>query len=150
MNNLLVAVYETKRQNFLTAFVQNPDKFDPALAYAYEKRLAPVFHEDVVRETYGTDPFADVYAVKADFANEVLKYIDQCSLAKDFKSIEFSNLEDKFGGYKANRMELIHIVEYARISRRFDDQVYAAIESNAPMEANQLDATFSPGNVYFG
>lgn len=149
-DNVLVAIYETKRQNLLTAFIQNPDRFDPALAYAYEKRLAPIFHEDIARETYGSDPFADIYAVKADFMDEVLTYIDDRALAKDFDAIQFYNLEAKFGGHHSNRVELLHTIEYARIARRFSDEVYTAIESNAPIEANSIDATFEPKDVYFG
>lgn len=81
--------------------------------------------------------------------NEVLDYIDKCWLDKCLDKIAFYDLETKFGGYQTNRMELIHTIEYARISRRFDDEVYNAIESNAPMEANSLSSTFEPKDVFF-
>jgi len=149
MDNQLTALYEIKRQSFLLGYVQNPDRFSDALAFAYYHRMAPVFHEDIARETYGGDPFEDIYAVKRDFILEVLKYVDERALDHDYEAIQFSKLEDKFGGYKTNRMQLIYALEYARIDRRFDEKVWAAIESNAPMEANPLDATFLPQDVDF-
>ncbi len=150
MDQHLVALYELKRQSFLIGYIQNPDNFSDALAFAYYRRVAPIFHEDIPRETYDRDPFETVHSVKASFVEEVTKYIDERWRTNDLKAIEFYNLEDKFGGYKANRVELIYALEYARIDGRFDDTVWEAIESNAPVEANSLDATFSPKDVHFG
>jgi len=144
------AMYELKRQGLLLGYSAGNGNVDPALAFAYEKRLAPIFHEGIMRESYDEDPFHDAYFVKSDFVAEVVKYIDECWLAKELEKVEFYKLEDKFGGYGSMRMELIHIIEYARISRRFDDEVYSAIESNAPVEANEIAAEFLPSEVYFG
>lgn len=148
MDNELIALYELKRQGFLIGYVQNPDRFSDSLAFAYYNRLAPIFHENIARETYGEDPFADVYAVKGDFISEVLNYVDERDLAGDHQALEFYKLEDKFGG-RSNRIELIHVLEYARIDGRFNKQVWDAVLSNAPAEANNLDDTFSPNNVEF-
>ncbi|MBU9402258.1 hypothetical protein [Burkholderia multivorans] len=150
MDQQLVALYELKRQSFLIGYIQNPEHFDSALAFAYFNRLAPIFHEDSTREKHGGDPFAEVYSVQADFMDEVLKYVDDREHEGDFTAIEFYNLEDKFGGYKANRIELIYTLEYARIDGRFNDEVWAAIERNAPSEATQLQKEFSPKDVHFG
>lgn len=49
-----------------------------------------------------------MYSVKEDFITEVMRYVDERWLAKDFDALGFYNLEDKFGGYKTNRIELIH------------------------------------------
>lgn len=149
MDKQLIALYEVKRQSFLLGYIQNQDHFDDAHAFAQLKRLAPIFHENILRETYGEDPFEDGYAVKADFITDVLKYVDDKWLEKDFEAIGFYNLETHFGGYKTNRIELIHALEYMRIDGRFDDSVWKAIESNAPAEANSLDSKFSPKDVYF-
>lgn len=149
MDNQLIALYEIKRQGFLLGYIQNPDRFGDALAFAYYHRIAPVLHEDIARETYDGDPFEDIYAVKRDFILEVLKYIDERDLAGDHDALGFYKLEEQFGGYKTNRMELIHALEYIRIEGRFDDKVWAAIESNAPAEANSLEAKFSPQDVDF-
>lgn len=143
------ALYELKRQGFLIGYIQNPDSFDDALAFAYENRLAPIFHEEIMRESHGEDLFAEAYVVTAEFMSGVVKFIDECCNNKTLDKIEFSELEDKFGGYKANRIELIRTIEYARISGRFDDTVYSAIEQNAPIEARSLDSSFSPTNVRF-
>lgn len=149
MDRQLIALYELKRQAFLFAYIQNPDHFDDALAYAYYHRVAPIFHETGVKEAYDADPFADIYSVSADFAEAVTKFIDRKWLAQDFAAIAFNRLEDEFGGYKAKRMELIHILEYTRIDGRFDDDVWKAIEHEAPIEARNLDGTFSPDDVDF-
>lgn len=146
---LLIALYELKRQTFLIGYIQNPDRFDSALAYAYYKRVAPIFHENIARETYDSDPFKEVYAVKASFVEEVIKYVDEKARAKDLKAIEFNKLEDHFGGYKTNRMELVHLLEYTRITGRFDEEVWNAIENRAPVEANPIEAKFSPNDVEF-
>ena len=149
MDKQLVALYEIKRQSFLSGYIQNPDRFSNALAFAYEHRLAPIFNERIMREVYDGDPFEDVYAVKAEFMEAVIKYVDDKWLAKDLSKIGFYDLEDKFGGHQTNRVELIYTLEYARISRLFDDNLWKAIESNAPVEANSLAATFGPEDVEF-
>ena len=149
MDAQLTALYELKRQGFLLGYVQNRDRFNDAHAFAYYHRVAPVFHEDIARETHGGDPFESVYSVKRDFVLEVLKYVDGLDQARDYESLAFYKLEDKFGGYKTNRMELIYTLEYARIAGRFDEKFWDAIQADAPAEANQLDAEFSPRDVYF-
>jgi hypothetical protein len=148
-DDLITALYETKRQNFLIGFIQNPSNFNPALAYAYYHRMAPVFHEDTVREIYESDPFEKAYWIKADFINEVLKYVDELDLANNHEDLKFSKLEDHFGGYKANRMELRCIIEYARIEGRFTDDFYEAISDMAPVEAKHYAKTFEPKDVHF-
>ncbi len=145
----LAALYEIKRQAFLIGYLQNPRKFSDALAFAYSHRMSPIFHEQSARQMYGGDPFEEVYWIKSDFITDLLKYIDEHDLAKDYEPLEFYNLEETFGGYKANRIELIYALEYIRISGRFNDEVWKAIERNAPMEANSIDSTFSPDEVEF-
>lgn len=112
-------------------------------------RVAPIIHENISRESRGEDPFAKVYSVKEDFIIEVMRYVDERWLAKDFDALGFYNLEDKFGGYKTNRIELIHALERVRIDGRFDDAFWVAVEANSPSEATSLDSTFQPSNVYF-
>lgn len=146
------ALYELKRQSFLIGFIQNPDHFDAALAYAHEHRVAPIYHEDILREHYkGEDPFGEAYAVNAEFVEAVTNFMDECwgdDLRRD--ELSFPRLEDRFGGYKANRMELRRAIEYARISQRFDDPLFEAIDVNAPAEAKGIAKSFSPEDVHFG
>lgn len=149
MDANLIALYEIKRQAFLFAYIQNPENFSPALAYAYDKRIAPIFHEVLAREAYNVDPFDDIYLVKKEFVDAVTKYIDVEWRANNLKAITFYDLEDKFGGYKANRVELIYLLEYTRINGPFDEEVWKAIEANAPMEASKLASEFSPKEVSF-
>lgn len=144
----LAALYEVKRQAFLIGYLQNPDKFSDALAFAYEHRLSPIFHEDGVREAHDGDPFEEAYVVKGALMAEVLKYVDDRDLAGDYQALEFYNLEEKFGG-RTNRIALIYTLEYARIDGRFNDKVWNAVESNAPAEANSIDSDFGPEKVSF-
>lgn len=149
MDDQLIALYELKRQTFLLGYIQNPGAFSDALAFAYYHRVAPIYHEQIARESYDSDPFEDVYKVKAEFIDEVTEYIDERVRADDYEAVGFYNLEEKFGGYKTNRMLLIYALEYTRIDERFDAKVWAAVEANAPTEANPLKATFTPKDVYF-
>ena len=58
-------------------------------------------------------------------------------------------IEEKFGGYKVNRVELSFALDLIRIDGRFGNEVWDAVEGNAPAKANSLVATFSPQNVDF-
>lgn len=149
MDNLLAAVYEAKRQSFLAGFVGNPEFFDASLAYAYLHRMAPFFHETDVKESYGEDVFDDVYAIKSSFVDGLTKYMDECWRRGDLNALAFSNLEDLFGGYRTNRSEIICVLEYAKINGRFDENVWAAVEQGAPVEALGLKSTFCPEDVFF-
>lgn len=141
------ALYEIKRQSFLIGFVQSPTRFNAALAYAYQNRISPIFHEQAARAVYGEDPFEDAYSIKSAFVNEVASYIAERWQASDLAAVQFKKLETRFGG---NRMQLLHIIEYARMAGMFDDPLYNAIEANAPMNANSFLAKFEPEDVYFG
>ena len=145
----LIASYETKRLLILNTFLNHPKKIDPALAFAYHHRMAPILHEEIAREHYGLDPYADIYAVKADFVGEVAKYLDEQWLAEDLDSIAFSKLEDKFGGYKANRIELISSIQYLFLDHRFDDKLYEAVKKNAPLEAHGIMDAYTADDVSF-
>ena len=59
-------------------------------------------------------------------------------------------MEDKFGGYKANRMEIAHGLRYAYLSDAFDREVYSAILEEAPMEAHGITRKFSPDDIVIG
>ncbi|MGR3366047.1 MAG: hypothetical protein ACU0CC_14675 [Sagittula sp.] len=143
------ALYEIKRQTFLQGYIANPDRFDDALAFAHMHRLAPIFHEVSVREEHGEDPFAEAYWIDAEFAGSVTSHLDKLWKAENYEDMAFYKLEDKFGGYHNKRMELVFVLEYTRISGRFNDKTFEAIEADAPSEANNLDSTFSPEEVYF-
>lgn len=146
---LLIATYETKRMLVLTSFVNSPRLILPALAYAYEKRLAPILHEEIAREKYGLDPFDEIYPVKAEFMHRLLKDVDEKWLAKDFASLAFNEIEDRFGGYKVNRLEIAHTLRYAFLSGSFEDDVWTAIKKNAPSEAYSINRKFEPEDISF-
>ncbi|MCO5153398.1 MULTISPECIES: hypothetical protein [unclassified Shinella] len=148
MTKELQAAYEVKRQGFLTGFLQSPANFEPALAYAHQKRLAPYFHEHGMKETHGGDPFDAVYAVDNSFIDSLMAYVDQNWRAGTLANVEFYNLESLFGGM-GSRIAILHTLEYARIAGRYSDPLYDAVTSNAPIECQTIDATFAPSDVRF-
>ncbi|MEO7240416.1 MAG: tyrosine--tRNA ligase [Sphingomicrobium sp.] len=150
MSNQINAIYENHRDHLLTAFIDHPDRFSSAYAYALFYRIAPIFHESSSREVHDGDPFEKAYWVSSSFITNLLKHIDDLWLNKDFDGLEFYKLEENFGGYKTNRSELIHALEYIRISDRFDDEVWRSISTNAPVEAHEIRQKFLPSDVYFG
>lgn len=146
---LLIATYENRRLLVLNIFLTRPNKISAALAYAYEHRLAPIFHEEIAREHYGMDPYEDIYAVKADFIRAVAKHVDEHWLATNLDDVNFSKLENAFGGYKTNRMELVFAIRYMRLDGRFDDELYKAIVANAPVEARSIMDAYEADDVNF-
>ena len=131
----LIAAYETYRLQLLSQFVGNPDLVAAPLAFAYENRICPVYHHELQIEIHGKYCFEDVFrgARSREFLNELFRYIDDLSRRKNFDEISFTKLEDKFGGYKANRMEIAHGLRYAYLSDAFDREVYSAILEESPM-----------------
>ncbi|MGV4877810.1 hypothetical protein [Acetobacter indonesiensis] len=75
MSNELIALYELRRQSFLIGFIQSPENFDSALAYAYDSRIPPIFHQRVGREVHDVDPFDSVYSISPDFIETVTDYL---------------------------------------------------------------------------
>ena len=144
----LKALYELKRQSFLIGFIASPKHFEAALAFAYQYRIAPIFHETTMRSTYGEDPFDDAYGVKREVATEITDYLDELWQADDFDGMGFRKLEHKFLEI-AGRADLISILQYARLSNRFDDHTFAAITSNAPWEVPRHRSEFTAGDVKF-
>lgn len=144
----LQAIYEVKRQGFLIGFLQNPSNFDPSLAFAYQNRLAPYFHEHGMKDAHGDDPFDTVYAVKNSFIDKLLTYVDHNWRAGTLANVEFYNLESSFGGM-GSRIAILHTLEYARIAGRYNNPLYDAVTSNAPIECQTIDATFDPRDVRF-
>lgn len=147
MNNEIKALYEIRRQVFLNGYLQNPNNYDDSLAYAYYNRIAPVLNMEGSRnEAY---VFDEACFVKSDFAKQVLDYLDDKWLKKEWSDVTFYKLEDLFGGYHSNRVELIYILAYARIQNLFDNALWDAVESDAPTEAKPITSKFSPQEVTF-
>ena len=145
----ITAVYELKRQGILLGYLQSPENFDAAYVYAVDKRIPPIFHEGIMREAHGHDPFAECYVVTPTFAQSVISFVDECWMNKDFSKVGFYDLESMFGGHHEIRMELIHILEYARIAGRFDDELFEAVEANSPTEAHPLGSSFCAADIHF-
>jgi hypothetical protein len=93
-----------------------------------------------MRERHGLDPFEAIHPVKGEFMRRLTEFVDEKWRAGDLKAIAFDKLEDAFGGYKANR--IAYTLRYAFLDGRFDDNVYAAIQRHAPVEAQGMTRPF--------
>ena len=129
------AVYETKREQLMLGWL-NPNTreyIDDAYAYAYSQRMFPFFHEE---EKHETDPFADVYDIKRNFIDEVTEYLDEFDRMDESnperQNLNFASMEDKFGGYRNKRVELIVVLRYCFLSDRFMPTLYETILKNSP------------------
>ena len=143
----VIRLYEIQRQAYLIAFKQSPDDFSQARAYAYQHRVAPIFDQAALLELHQGDPFEDAYAASSDFANRVTRRVDELWRGEKWAELAFSRLEDEFGGYKAQRMELAAVLGYARLHGLYDDAVWSAIGHYAPIEAT-LPTSFSKDDVF--
>jgi hypothetical protein len=143
VESILKAIYETKRQGLILA-KKNPataNAIDDATAYAYKNRMKPLFGSDTEN-----DPFESVYEIKTELTDAVTKHIDSVWDKGPIPS--FRELEDKFGGYRTNRSELISILRYTFLSDRFDDKTYKTILADAPIEAQGINRPFSDNEIY--
>jgi len=136
--NVMRALVDIQRTQVVLAKLakQTEGLVPSSYAYALDKRLCPVF------DTEDGHPFDEGYDIKREFANSVLKYCDQKWLAGEAPS--FYDLEDHFG---RQRVELIHILRYAHLSRRFDDAFFKAVLANCPSEAHGLAEPFDPSEL---
>lgn len=149
MNQTLAALYEIYRHQVLSGYASNPSLYDPGLVYAAMHRMAPLFHQSDLKEGYGLDPFSSVYQISEGFIDEVTQYMDDHWRSGTLKELEFSKLEDRFGGYRTNRMKLKHVCNYTRLSGRFDENVWINVERNAPIECKPIASSFTPEDIQF-
>ena len=105
-----------------------PDSY----AFAIDKGLCPFLHTD------DSHPFDAGYRIKREFAGQVLKYCADKWNNKD--SLSFYDLERHFGG--GERWELICILRYAALERRFDNEFFSGLAANCPIEAHGLNDPF--------
>lgn len=153
-NDLLIAIYELRRQSFLIGYLSKPNKFDKALAYAYQNRVSPIFHQTIEREAHSRDVFESIYSTDSVFVDSVTKHIEQKYHQQDLSKISFYKLEEEFGdpksGFRDIRINLLHALVYTRLSDRFDTSVWHAIMKDAPAEACSLDKIESiDDDIYF-
>ncbi|MEH6413834.1 hypothetical protein [Pseudomonas sp. CGJS7] len=105
-----------------------PDSY----AFAIDRRLCPVFQGD-------SDPFDLGYRIGRDLANSVVSYCDEQWTSG--RRISFYDLESHFG--RLLRWELISILRYAALDRRFDHDFFSSLASSCPSEAHGLNDSFS-------
>ena len=134
---LLKAIYETKREQILLAWL-NPatrEYVDDAYAYAYKTRIFPFFH--LLKDDENV--FAGIYTVEKECIDKVTEYLDTLRTDVEVKSLEFRILEIKFSNDIGTRDKLIAIFRYCFLSGYYKNHC-KAIESNKapPLEVKDL------------
>ncbi|MBY5649947.1 hypothetical protein HFO45_17010 [Rhizobium leguminosarum] len=145
---LIAANFEVKRFQMMEAFKRDPSSISAPLVFAYDKRIAPIDHNHGMIESYGFDPFDSVYNVDNDMMKKIAKHLDTMWDAGDPEALKFSSLEDKFGGYKTMRMELVYAITYFKLNDLFGDDLYKAVMIMAPSEASGIMRPYRPEDVY--
>ena len=148
--DLLIAAFETRRFLYLTEFMHYPDHVHTALAFAWSERICPIYHRTLEREAHDVDCFSAVYKVKPDDMDELIQHLNDRRLhtreGEPITGVVFYELEAKFGK-RIDRSGLIDCIRYCFLADAFDDELYRAIEANAPVEAHHLMRDFSPEEV---
>jgi hypothetical protein len=114
-------------------------RFPEAFLYAVARGIYPLFHEGWCA---GSDPYAECYDVKKEFIEQVATSLDE--LWQDSKQIPtFYELEKQYG--HEHRADLIRILRYCHLDKRFGKPFYDAILKRAehPVEASAICDKFS-------
>ena len=139
LNKIKKLMYNNYKRQMMIIYFQSIDFniVSDSLFYALSHDVYPFFHENEEVEVY-----ADCFCVKKEFVSAVIKHIDEKVLTKDLNKLDFYSLEEKFGGYKQYRSELIHILRYCYLARRFNADVWNKIISDAPAEVGFVTSNF--------
>lgn len=150
--NLLIAAYENKRFSFLTAYLlHRPPWIDPARAFAYYRRVSPIFHRDVDVDDYGhEDWFETIYPVKADFIWKVLIHTNKLVAEGREQELLFPSVRRHFAGTDGlETVRLVHALRYCQLSGHL--QVRAAQLLTEDKETlnwtSELGSPFEPEEV---
>lgn len=129
----IAAALESHRTTVLLAKV-NPatTEFVPdAYAFAMDNRLFPGFDRT-------EDAFEEGYLISKNTFEEVIRY---CSDAwSSGEALSFYDVEGSFG--RDMRWEIIVILRYASLKRRFDEKFFLDIARNCPTEAHGISDPF--------
>jgi hypothetical protein len=145
---LLAATYDLKRFQMMEAFMRDSSSISAPLVYAYDKRIAPIHHNDGAVKAYGFDPFNDVYYVDTDTMQRIANHLGTLFHAEDLVSARFDRLEEAFGGYKTMRMELTYALRYFFLNGLYSEEFFKAVMSGAPVEAHSIMDEYKPGEVF--
>lgn len=148
---MLIFQYEARRSWIIARAKEDLENQDKALVFAYKERIYPVYHHSLEREIFGVDVLEDVFPRNRsrDFLNEVIAYVDSRWMAKEYTELQFNLIENKFGGHKANRLEIADVLRYAYLHHRFDVQFYASVKHRCPAEAQDVDKDLELSELEF-
>jgi hypothetical protein len=147
----LQVLYEIQRTEIIIGFCNAPDDgncIEAALAFAYERRIYPFFHETHFPNE-SQDLFDGCYSIEKSFIEEVINHVHNIWVKDESKLPTFYDLENTFSGRVGDtRGALINIFRYCYISSRFDEQVYEKLKSYCPAEAHGLTRDFDKIDLY--
>jgi len=136
-DNLLKSIYFSRKFNTIQFFRLNPEKsgIDQGLVYALSGNCFPYFHKSEEFEI-----LKDCFTISEETIKTIVKHLND--KWKNMERVTFYSLEDEFSSI-ADRSDLITILRYTFLSDRFrDSEFWINLESDAPVEAHQLNAEF--------
>ncbi|MCH9853692.1 MAG: hypothetical protein K0U45_09340 [Alphaproteobacteria bacterium] len=141
-NNILKAIYETKRQQLTISWLnpQTRKYINNAYFYAYYTRMFPFFHANENNE----DLFLDVHDIDKKFVDEVTEYLEKND---SDVNLHFHTIEMNFDGHTAKRMELIFILQYCFLSGKFKETIKTILRNTPPMEVKDVIGEIDESNI---
>lgn len=134
---LKVLYYHFKRQ-ILSLYLQNKSLYSESFIYAITHNTYPLFNESEEIKMYN-----EYFTVTKEKISLVTKYLDE-KWRTNNKEVypTFYQLEDEFESFHIDRSDLIYIIRYCVLDRRFDNELWKKIKSDCPCEADFIDDEF--------
>ena len=145
---LMKALFAQQRAQIIQMRASGTGVIDDAYAYAWVGGLYPVNHDsDYSVPDRPHENFRDYFLVTDDFANDVIKYLDDRWLDK--KCPTFYELEDHYGG-RDKRSDLVKVCRYCYLGGAFDKVLWDALRTPTehPAEATGINREFSDSDLY--
>lgn len=149
---LLISNYELKRLLVLQAYMSDEKSVPKSLAYAYDKRIAPIhdISNRLLVEAYGLDPYDSIYVSDKNFVADVTAYLDQNWVSQKSNLLEFSTLQSKFCVGNVDKTQLAYVLRYIKLSGLFDENLFNSVAQKAPIEASSINEDYVQNEVYLG
>lgn len=131
-SNLLKALYDIHKKQITHFYMEHPNQseYSESYVFAIYHDCFPFFDSE---EDDAEEIFEHCEFVTRSFATEVLTYLDSEWCKRKYYT--FYEIENKFGGHHKNRGELIILLRYVFLSKKFDTPFWDKLNENAPSEA---------------
>ena len=135
-NLLNVLYYQMKFMN-IQFYKLNPENsgISSSLIYAISNDCYPIYHSSDEFDLY-----SDCFKIRKERISSIVEYLDENY--HNNTCFPFYKLEDHFGG-KASRIDLMVTLRYSALDNRFSRlEFWETLESDAPIEAKNLNKSF--------